>query len=116
MCNSCDETWLTKLPQVIEKLQAGEMLYSEDINTQLAFFDANLKVQETSRKRKRDDELLVMKRRKLEIAEAILALQKQAYEAQVKHNYLLQQMCTRLGEHTLAASGADDSDDESGFD
>lgn len=92
------------------------MLYSEDINTQLAFFDANLKVQEISRKRKHDEELLLMKRRELEIAESSLALQKQAYEAQEKHNYLLQQTYVRLGEHTLAASDTDDSDDESGFD
>lgn len=92
------------------------MLYSEDISTQLAFFDANLKVQEISRKRKHDEELLLMKRRELEIAESSLALQKQAYEAQEKHNYLLQQTYARLGEHTLAASDADDSDDASGFD
>lgn len=92
------------------------MPYSEDINTQLALFDAYLKVQEISRKRKHDEESLDKKRRKLEIAESGLALQRQVYKAQEKHNYLLQQMCTHLGEHTLADSDADDSDDEIDFD
>lgn len=92
------------------------MLYSEDMNTQLALFDANLKVQEISRKQKHDEKSLAIKRRRLEIAEANLVLQEQAYKAQKKHNYLLQQICSLLGKHTLADSDADDSDDESGFD
>lgn len=111
-----NETRLTEPFQVIDQLQVGEMPYSEDINTQLALFNACSKVQETLRKRKRDEELLDLKRRKLAITESSLALQEQAYKAQKKTNYLLQQTYIRLGEHTLADSDADDSDDESGFD